>query len=60
MSASGKTMLPMLANIAPSFPKNPEKCRARTSTPDIPTGARWTNTREGETLWHLCTLFNFS
>ncbi|KAG2066172.1 hypothetical protein BDR04DRAFT_1145002 [Suillus decipiens] len=31
----GKTMPPMPANIAPSFPKNPEKCRARTSTPDI-------------------------
>ncbi|KAG2064963.1 hypothetical protein BDR04DRAFT_206869 [Suillus decipiens] len=25
----------MPANTMPSFPKNPEKCRARTSTPDI-------------------------
>ncbi|KAG2064304.1 hypothetical protein BDR04DRAFT_1110307 [Suillus decipiens] len=31
MSASGKTMPPMPANITPSFPKNPEKCRARYS-----------------------------
>ncbi|KAG2360801.1 hypothetical protein BDR07DRAFT_123297 [Suillus spraguei] len=35
MPANAKTMLPTLGNIAPSIPKIPDKCRARTSTPDI-------------------------